>query len=192
MQEKLNRLYQESINELKSIDIDIINNPDIGKINIGFAKRNTKRYGCCRQEDPDINTCYYEKRGRRRYKKYAKYSTHNIEISKWVMELNDSIIKNTIIHEIIHCMPYCNNHGFEFKKYAKFINEKLGYNIATLGNKEEDYKKSNLEYIKEIKKYNYKIVCERCGEVYYRMRLNRGLLKKYRCGKCRGKLILED
>ena len=45
-----------------------------------------------------------------------------IEISRWVLELKDDIIKNTIMHELIHCMPYCNNHGAEFKKYAKVIN----------------------------------------------------------------------
>lgn len=46
------------------------------------------------------------------------------------MQLNKSIIKNTIMHEIIHCMPYCNNHGKEFKKYAKYINKNLGYDIS--------------------------------------------------------------
>lgn len=46
------------------------------------------------------------------------------------MELEDDIIKNTIIHEIIHCMPYCSNHGEIFKKYAKHINSKLNYDIA--------------------------------------------------------------
>ncbi len=46
------------------------------------------------------------------------------------MQLDKNIIKNTIMHELIHCMPYCNNHGAEFKKYARYINEKLGYNIS--------------------------------------------------------------
>ena len=32
-----------------------------------------------------------------------------------------------------------------YKKYSEFINEKLGYNISRLGNKEEDYK-SRLKY----------------------------------------------
>ena len=29
------------------------------------------------------------------------------------------------MHELIHCMPYCNNHGKEFKKYANIINEMM-------------------------------------------------------------------
>ena len=116
MEEKLNKLYKECIEELKSIGIDI----DIRTIEIQISKRNNKRYGCCKQEDPDKNTKYYEKIGNKRYLRYAKFNKHIIEISKWVMELNDDIIKNTIIHELIHCMPDCNNHGKEFKKYAGF------------------------------------------------------------------------
>ena len=46
----------------------------------------------------------------------------------YVPKFLDIIIKNTIIHELIHCLPKCTNHGKEFKKYAKIINEKLGYN----------------------------------------------------------------
>lgn len=51
--------------------------------------------------------------------------------------INDGIIKNTIMHELIHCIPFCNDHGIEFKKYANYINEKLGYNISRVGNKKK-------------------------------------------------------
>lgn len=54
------------------------------------------------------------------------------------------------------------------------------------GNKEEDYKKSNIEY-KEDKKYNYKIECKKCGQVIFRQRYNRNFTLKYRCGKCGGR-----
>ena len=51
--------------------------------------------------------------------------------------------------------------------------------------------KSNLEYKNEIKqKYKYKIICEECGLIYYRQRLYKNFTKKYRCGKCKGKLSL--
>ena len=44
MEEKLNKLYTECINELNSIGIDV--KPElIGKIDIKFARRNSKRYG---------------------------------------------------------------------------------------------------------------------------------------------------
>ena len=117
---------------------------------------------------------------------YQKFKIHHIYVSRWVMELNDGIIKNTIMHELIHCIPFCNDHGIEFKKYANYINEKLGYNISRVGNKKVDYKNSNIEY-KEKEVYNYKVKCVKCGQTFYRKRLNRNLTKKYRCGICGGR-----
>lgn len=130
MWEKLNNLYLECIAELKSIGIDVTNNKEIGEIDINISKRNNKRYGVCKQDEPDKSTKYLETHGRHRMIKYGIYKKHHIEISPWVMELEESIIKNTIMHEIIHCMPYCSNHEDEFKRYAKYINEKLGYDIS--------------------------------------------------------------
>lgn len=74
-------------------------------------------------------------------------------------------------YKYIHCFPGCNNHGKLFKQYAGFINQKLNYNIQTVGNKKEDYKKSNLEYIENQNDYKYKIICEKYGLIIYRQRL---------------------
>lgn len=120
MEEKLKRLYKECLEELKSISIEV-DESQIGKIDIDISKRKNKRYGCCKQEEPVKTTAY--RKGRNIY--YRKYNKHHIEISKWLMDLNDEIIKNTIIHEIIHCFPNCNNHGKQFKSYANIVNEKL-------------------------------------------------------------------
>ena len=130
MDEKIQKLYQECIQELENIGIKITNNIDIGQIEIKLSKRNNKRYGACKQLEPDKTTRYIEKTKRRKIVKYWKYNKHIIEISPWVMQLNKSIIKNTIIHELIHCMPNCNDHGEIFKKYAKYINQNLGYDIS--------------------------------------------------------------
>ena len=59
------------------------------------------------------------------------------------------------------------------------------------GNKEKDYKDSNVEY-KEEKHYNYKIVCEHCGYTFYRQRMNKNFTRKYRCGKCMGKFLVKE
>lgn len=188
MEEKLIKLFDECKLELQSIGINVENKEIFGEIDINLSKRKTKRYGCCKQEAPDKKTRY--KIGKRIY--YAKFQKHHIEISKWLMELNDNIIKNTIIHEIIHCIPNCNNHGKEFKKYSNIINENLGYNITRLGNKIEDYKASNLEFAEEkSKNYNYIIKCENCAQIYYRQRLSKNFFEKYRCGICKGKLKLK-
>lgn len=190
MEEKLIKLYNECVEELNSIKIDIVNNCNIGSIDIKLAKRNSKRYGCCKQEEPDKKYYHIIKRGRRKIKQYDIFKKHHIEISKWVLDLDENIIKNTIMHEIIHCLPNCNNHGKEFKKYANYINRNLGYNITRLGNKEEDFKKSNLEYKEKTNTYKYKIICNKCGQIIYRQRLKKELIHKYRCGKCGGTLKL--
>ena len=95
MEDKLQNLFNECKTELKSIGIDL-ENKLVGTIAINISKRNCKRYGCCKQECPDEATKYIEKIGRKRYVKYAIFKKHTIEISKWVMDLNDDIIKNTI------------------------------------------------------------------------------------------------
>ena len=64
--------------------------------------------------------------------------------------------------------------------------------FGTSGNKEEDYRKSNLTYEKKEEKYNYKVVCKKCGAEMYRKRLKKDLVKNYRCAKCGGKLNVFD
>lgn len=186
MEEKIQKLYEKCIKELKEIGIDVLDEKRVGKIEISVSKRNNKRYGCCKQEEPDESYKTILRTGRRKVIRYEKFQKHHIEISPWVIQLEEDIIKNTIIHEIIHCFPYCNNHGEEFKKYAKYINQKLGYNISRVGNKKEDMKKSNIEY-DENKTYNYKVICPRCGQEFFRNRLAKDFKRKYRCGKCNGK-----
>lgn len=187
MEEKLHYLFDNCINELNSIGIDTSN---LGEIDINISNRSKKRYGCCKQENPDKNFKTITRSGFKRVVKYEKFNKHKIEISAWVLNLNEDIIKNTIMHEIIHCFPYCNNHGIEFKKYAKIINNKLGYNIARVGNKQEDYQNSNIEY-NEKELYKYKIECKNCGQIFYRKRYNVNLITKYRCGICKGKLSVK-
>ena len=70
MEDKLNRLFIECIDELNRIGIDILNENQYGKIDISIAKRNNKRYGCCKQEEPDKN---YRKKNIIRRRKIIKY-----------------------------------------------------------------------------------------------------------------------
>ena len=184
MQEELERLFNECIIELQSIGLDL-NPKNVGVISISLSKRNNKRYGCCKQEEPDKNYKVVKKIGRRKYIRYEKFNKHSIEISKWVLSLNEQIIKNTIMHEIIHCFPFCNNHGKQFKAYANFINKKLGYDISRVGNKEMDYEKSNIEYV--APKHKYIIKCEKCEKQFFRDRISKDFFRKYRC-VCGGKL----
>lgn len=180
---KLEKLFEEVKQELEHIQIPI---QQAGKIEIAIAKRNCKRYGCCKQSKPDETTKRIQKHKRTIHIEYGIYKEHRIEISKWVLDMEDDIIKNTIAHELIHCLPYCNNHGENFKRYANYINQKLGYTITRVGNKKEDYEKSNIPYAEEDAKYI--IQCNGCKQTYKRNRLVKNFLRKYRCGTCGGKL----
>lgn len=191
MKNKLLTLYNQCIKELNSIGINILDEKIFGKIDISISNRSSKNYGYCKQEEPNKKYISVRKYNHRRVIKYQKFNVHHIKINRWVLDLDDKIIKNTIMHELIHCIPYCNDHGVEFKKYARYINEKLGYNISRVGNKKEDYNKSNLEYIEEKEGYNYKIVCSKCGQTIFRKRLNRNFLRKYRCGICNGRFSIK-
>jgi hypothetical protein len=171
-QERLKKLFNECIDELKTININVEKSRKTKtEIEIKINKRSKKRYGCCKKISKD---------------------GFQIEVSQWVMDLNENIIKNTIMHELIHCLPRCNNHGEVFKNYAKTINEKLGYNITRVGNKEKDFNKSNLEFKEKEIKYNYKIVCEKCNQTFLRQRVSKGFTRKYRCGKCGGAFKIID
>ena len=99
MESRLERIYNACIEELKNIGLDILNGGEIGIIKISISKRNNKRYGCCKQEDPDIRTKYIEKLRNKRIVRYEKFNKHYIEIRPWVLELEESIIKNTIIRK---------------------------------------------------------------------------------------------
>lgn len=191
MEEKLIKLYGEVILEFKNIGIDVLDKEKMGSITIEVNSRNNKNYGYCKQEDPDPKYKITKRKGYKRIITYQKFNTHHIYISKWVMELDDKIIKNTIAHELIHCIPLCNDHGIYFKKYAEYINYKLGYDIKRVGNKKEDYLKSNIEFKEDKEKYNYKIICGKCGQVIYRKRLIKNFVNKYRCKKCMGKFKIE-
>ena len=186
MEQKLNKLYLECLSELNNIGIDILDEKQYGKINISISKRNNKRYGCCKQETPDPKSKVIVRVGRRKTIRFEKFNKHHIEISPWVMNLEEKTIKNTIMHELIHCIPFCNNHGTEFKKYASLINKNYGYDISRVGNKKKDFEKSNIEFNEE-NNYNYKIVCKDCNLEFYRQRLCRNFSRKYRCAKCGGK-----
>lgn len=189
MMQKLYKLFLECVDELNQIGIDILNKNQYGNIEISLSKRNNKRYGCCKQEEPDKNYKTIVKKGYKKIIRYEKFNKHFIEISPWVMQLEDKIIKNTILHELIHCLPYCNNHGTEFKKYAKLLNAKFGYNISRVGNKKEDLINSNVEY-KESGSNKYKVVCKGCQQEFYRQRLIKNFTRKYRCGKCGGAFVV--
>ena len=79
-------------------------------------------------------------------------------------------IKNIIMHELIHTMPNCWNHGPLFQNYARIINRGLGYHVSTTETIENMMAAGVKPLIKsEVAKYA--LVCGKCGkQVAYRQR----------------------
>ncbi|MBO5808218.1 MAG: SprT-like domain-containing protein [Bacteroidales bacterium] len=75
----------------------------------------------------------------RTYDKYDYY----IEISGHILENTERSQRNILIHELIHTVPEGLCHTGEWRKWAKYVSEKTGYNIKRLGadETEEDYRR---------------------------------------------------
>ena len=52
------------------------------------------------------------------------------------VKLTERSLRNTLIHELIHTVPGGLCHTGEWKKWAKFVSEKTGYNIQHYGGDE--------------------------------------------------------
>lgn len=83
--------------------------------------------------------------------------TYHIEIMTYLnrhRSLDD--IRQTIMHEVIHTLPGCGNHGETFQKTARRVNEQLGYRISTTSKLSKE--------AKEAVAYKYVLKCGQCGE----------------------------
>lgn len=73
-------------------------------------------------------------------KRFTEFDYY-IEISGHTLQNTEKSLKNTLIHELIHTVPDGLCHTGEWKKWAKYVSEKTGYNIQRLSGDEteEDY-----------------------------------------------------
>ena len=73
-------------------------------------------------------------------KRFTEFDYY-IEISGHTLQNTEKSLRNTLIHELIHTVPDGMCHTGEWKKWAKYVSEKTGYNIKRLDGDEteEDY-----------------------------------------------------
>lgn len=121
-----------------------VNNRYVVKI----STRMTKTLGTCRRN----NSHYY-----------------TITLSKKHIEHSSAqSVHDTIMHEVLHSLPDCMNHGPVWKSYANKICMKMpNYTIARLSS-DETYSR----YLKETTKYKYKIICKGCGATWKKQRMS--------------------
>lgn len=83
--------------------------------------------------------------------------------------MSDRLVKDVLAHEIIHTVEGCYNHGYEFKKVMGYVNLNCNnYKIEVRTNSDE---------WRAGRRYKYKLTCKKCGKVFYRDRLNKGLVR---------------
>ena len=108
--------------------------------------------------------------------------TNYIGINKKLM--SDSFeIKKTMVHELIHTIPECNNHGSVFQKYARLINKHYPeYNVSTYYTPDS----AEIENIANIKP-KYVVICETCGTktYFYRKCKTLDIISRCTCKKCK-------
>lgn len=105
---------------------------------------------------------------------------------------NSDNFHNTLAHETIHTLQGCFNHGENFK----WVGRRLAslYDGVTITRTRCDagyiaWKNQHKPHVEKPIAYKYKIVCEKCGQTFYRQRLS-SIVKNpnnFRCGKCYGK-----
>lgn len=103
------------------------------------------------------------------------------------------VLKNTLIHEILHTCEGCHNHGKLWKSYADKMNALYGYHISRLANQEEitacmeagTYKPKPRRAQEPTR---YIIECMGCGQTIKRSRESDFVRfpSMYRCGICGG------
>ena len=82
------------------------------------------------------------------------YTLFNIYLNKKMLSATKQEIENTLLHELIHTIEGCFEHGYKFHKVAQFVNTKYGYNIQV---------KTKCRAFAEQINYKYEVVCTKCG-----------------------------
>lgn len=111
-----------------------------------------------------------------------------ITVSQPLLNTNNTkLIKETLIHELIHTCKNCFNHGNNFKYFMYVVNNETDYNV-TINSNNKEYAKQ-VENFRKNSKPKYKITCVKCGMVTYRSRLNKNI--KYTHAIDDGELLIE-
>jgi len=91
----------------------------------------------------------------------------------------------TVLHEMLHTVKGCFNHGPKWKELADLVNKNYHYNIKRTTSCDEKGIKED-----DFRKVRYILECQGCGYKIKRTKKSK-IIKNpehYLCGKCRGKL----
>lgn len=96
-------------------------------------------------------------------------SLFKIEISDRLLseECDENGLINTILHELLHTVPGCFNHGSTWKEMARRVYKEYGIEIK----REESAEEKGVAEIVMEKQYKYFLRCPDCGYVFKYMRM---------------------
>ena len=118
--------------------------------------------------------------------KYISKGKYSLKVSNVYEEIEDEHtakerLIGTMIHELIHTLPGCYNHGSKFKAACAVVNRKVpGYNLQRCTSM------SDYGVKQEVKPIKYVMSCGKCGATWnYRRRPNimnmKEMNKHYTC-----------
>ena len=112
--------------------------------------------------------------------------TFDIQISDRLLvdSVKDDGAINTIIHELLHTVKGCMNHGEKWKKLAQKVYWRYGIEIKRTDSAAD----KGVDPIKKKVNYKHCVQCEKCGRKIMRQRetyFTRNP-ENYRCGACGG------
>lgn len=137
--------------------------------------------------------------GRNMYNRYTHTNTIQLAGMLFYNATDDGIIK-TLLHEYIHTISTCHNHGYYFKAYANKINVAYGTDIArTASAKDVGVTEETFTTCRKVNRITYRVTCVNCGcsANYYSTKAHivKYLLNcenytgvvPFRCNKCNGR-----
>ena len=86
---------------------------------------------------------------------------YQIDINSHFAEICPEGVRNTIMHELIHSLQGCMNHGNKWQTIAKLVNNTLHYNVTTTSYYEKYQKYYNAHSNKSTTKYT--LTCATCN-----------------------------
>ena len=177
-EENFPKLVQGILNEFKALGFNVTTTPSNYSLEIN--NRALKRLGRC------------ESKSGNRYV---------IQINEFHNKLSPATnVMNTLIHELLHSLPNCMNHGEIWKRYANKYNRVHGTTISRTSPLDGNYKKFKEEIDKQrgntqhknhsvYSDGKHKVTCSKCNKSWYYERAGRVVKlamqnKKLVCPNC--------
>lgn len=169
-QEKLDRVFNECIEELNAIEVPFRRITDV---TVNYRAKS--RWGQCKTEYDEYGLCF----------------SINISAILLTDEAPEKGLKETVIHEILHTVKNGMCHTGEWLKWVEVVNDCYGYHIKRTNTAEDKGIDAEVFKAARTQKIKYRFRCADCGAEINRTRESNFTkhYTMYRCGKCHGKIV---